>query len=267
MCDGVQVVGEYEQHLRRLHRRPNTIRAYTGRARLFVRARPDWRTMDTLALERWLDSRDLGANGRAWWVTLLRGFYRWAADAGVLGDDRAARGLVRPRVPDAIPRPAAAEDVVMAFDLAVGPYRRIVALMMFAGLRCCEVAGLRWADVDEAAGALYVVGKGGHTRWVPLHRDLVDELGPAGRSTEPVIGVTWDARQVSWRTRRYLRSVGITATSHQLRHSFATRGYAVTRDIMAVSKLLGHRDVKTTQVYVRVDDERLRATVDAITYR
>lgn len=51
-------------------------------------------------------------------------------------------------------------------------------------------------------------------------------------------------------------------TMHSLRHRFATRAYAVDRDVFAVQELLGHASPTTTRAYVLVDRKRLRATVD-----
>ena len=56
-----------------------------------------------------------------------------------------------------------------------------------------------------------------------------------------------------------------SATAHQLRHTFATTAYANTRDIMAVSALLGHASVATTQGYVGVPHASMRAAVAAAT--
>lgn len=259
------VLDEYEQHLRRHHRSARTRESYAWALGAFLEAN-DWQTVDTLTIERWLDTRDLSRASRAWWVSVLRGFYRWAVDRDLLASDRVARALVRPASPDYRPRPAPAADAVMALEMAGGPLRRALALMMWAGLRCCEVAQLRWASVDLPARAMYVEGKGGRTRWVPLHPALVGELLEQGRPGEPVIGVDWAADQVSRRVRAHLRRLGIVMTAHQLRHSFATQGYKGRSDLLAVSRLLGHRNVATTQVYVDVDAERLRATVESIDY-
>ncbi|WP_292702628.1 tyrosine-type recombinase/integrase, partial [Microbacterium sp. 69-10] len=52
-------------------------------------------------------------------------------------------------------------------------------------------------------------------------------------------------------------------TMHALRHAFATRTYNVNRDVFAVQQLLGHSSAATTQRYVQVSDDSLRALVEA----
>lgn len=53
-------------------------------------------------------------------------------------------------------------------------------------------------------------------------------------------------------------------TTHSLRHRYATRTYEATHDLLLVSKLLGHASVETTQRYVAMPDERLRAGLEAV---
>lgn len=57
--------------------------------------------------------------------------------------------------------------------------------------------------------------------------------------------------------------MGRAATAHQLRHRFASAAYRATHDIRSVQELLGHASVATTQVYVAVPGEALRAAVAA----
>lgn len=53
-------------------------------------------------------------------------------------------------------------------------------------------------------------------------------------------------------------------TAHSLRHRYATATWQATHDLLLVSKLLGHASVETTQVYVAMPDERLRAGMAAV---
>ncbi len=59
------------------------------------------------------------------------------------------------------------------------------------------------------------------------------------------------------------RALGFASSAHALRHRFATRAYAGTHDLLAVQRLLGHASPATTQIYVAVSDDALRAAVAA----
>ncbi len=51
---------------------------------------------------------------------------------------------------------------------------------------------------------------------------------------------------------------------HSLRHTFATLLYRGTRDLLLVSRALGHRDIRTTQRYAHVEDRRLVRAVNRL---
>lgn len=50
---------------------------------------------------------------------------------------------------------------------------------------------------------------------------------------------------------------------HSLRHRFATRAYAATRDVYSVQGLLGHASPTTTLVYVQIPDDAMRRAMMA----
>lgn len=52
-------------------------------------------------------------------------------------------------------------------------------------------------------------------------------------------------------------------TAHTLRHRMASTAYAATRDLLAVGAVLGHSRPETTQRYVRLPDDAVRAAVAA----
>lgn len=54
-------------------------------------------------------------------------------------------------------------------------------------------------------------------------------------------------------------------TFHCFRHTFATLQLFYGTDIYTVSKLLGHRELKTTQIYTKVVDDAKRRAVNKIT--
>ena len=53
-------------------------------------------------------------------------------------------------------------------------------------------------------------------------------------------------------------------TAHTLRHSFASHIYSKTQDILVISKLLGHTNLATTQIYAHLHDERLVEAIQVL---
>lgn len=190
--------------------------------------------------------------------TVYRGFYRWAHGMGYM-DEWIGEHLETVRVPVAEPRPA--PELVIARLLQCGDERVCFMAMLaaYAGLRASEVAQVHESDFDGYR--LLVHGKGGKQRLLPIrHAGLLACLesmrgyafpGPNGPMTPGHV------------TKLLSRALPGSWTAHTLRHRAATKAHDGTRDIFAVSKMLGHSRVETTQRYVRVGDDAIAAAMDA----
>jgi integrase len=162
-----------------------------------------------------------------------------------------------------VPRPA--PDGVWRAAIGDAPHR--VALMLRlaaeAGLRRGEIARVHASDVgrDRAGFTLLVHGKGGRERLIPVP----DALGSA-LVTEAAGGWVFPKGEQGHLTQEWVGELCTNAlprpwTLHTLRHSFATRAYAGSRDLRAVQLLLGHSSPAVTQRYVAVSDAALRAAM------
>lgn len=252
-----EVRGAYRVTLRRRNYSPGTIESRMSVVRRWLEhVGDDWKIADRELVESWLDECGVGPTTRYGRVSHLHQFYRWARREG-LTDADPTELVERPRLPHRLPRPARTGDVDFALTLADGEVLIILCLMVDAGLRCLEVAGLDWADVDMNRRTLHVVGKGGRHRTVGIPDRLAGVLGPREQRSGRVIGREITACRVSQLTNQYLRSVGISSTAHQLRHLYATRMLAATGgDIAAVQQSLGHASIMSTQLYAQVDPAR-----------
>src|SRR6476620_2422982 len=157
------------------------------------------------------------------------------------GGSRRSRTAPLVRVPRTLPRilsPGEADRLVGA--LRTHRDRAMVLAMLLAGLRRCEVLGLRFCDVQVADRRLAVVeGKGGHHRIVPAANRFFDELGaylhherPGGAQTDrlfvvlkgPRRGLPLSAEGLDEILAGARRRAGLEhATCHELRHTCLTR--------------------------------------------
>lgn len=172
-----------------------------------------------------------------------------------------------PRVTPAepLPRPTPDAELAAAMALADDRTRLVLRLAAEAGLRRGEIAQIHAHDLgrDLLGDELLVHGKGGKLRTVPLDAGLagaVRRRAAGGWLFPGGVDGHLSARRVGE------LAVGVLPapwTLHSLRHRFATRAHDATGDLVAVSRLLGHASVATTQRYVATGADRLRRVAAA----
>lgn len=147
-------------------------------------------------------------------------------------------------------------------------HRFLLALAYGAGLRVSEVINLRVRDVDCAELTVHVKqGKGRKDRMTVLPQRLVPDIRNlmAGKESADILFASERGGKLSARTaqkvfERSLQKAGIAkeATFHSLRHSFATHLLENGVDVRYVQTLLGHQNIRTTQVYTHVTNPSLK---------
>lgn len=188
-----------------------------------------------------------------------RSFFGWAVRHGHVDSDPTL--LLPPiRVDAGVPRPAPEHVVRGALADADARLVLMVLLAAYGGLRAHEIAQVHRRDLS--GDVLHVLGKGRKERIVPTSGDLLTRL-------QQLEGWAFPNRQHGGHitaghvSRLLSRGLPDGWTAHTLRHRMATTAYAGTGDLLAVQKLLGHSRPETTQRYVALDDERLRAAARA----
>jgi integrase len=148
--------------------------------------------------------------------------------------------------------------------------KRAALFSALTGLRFSDIQKLTWDEVrhSEASG-YYLQFHQQKTGGAETHFISDQALGLLGERHETEALIFPDLHYSAWeneKLRRWMVAAGIkkNCTFHSFRHTYATLQLSSGTDIYTVSKMLGHRDLKTTQIYAKVVDEKKRAAADKI---
>lgn len=130
------------------------------------------------------------------------------------------------------------------------------------GLRWSDINKLVWQEVQHSGEqGWYIRFRQKKTQGVetlPISKQARDLLGEKGENEERVFkGLKYSAWH-NVKLQQWMMKAGIskTITFHCARHTYATLQLTLGTDIYTVSKLLGHRELKTTQVYAKIIDKK-----------
>lgn len=214
-----------------------------------------------------------GTRRRRWGT--IRAFFRWLVDEGYLTADPVAR-FKSPQEPRSVPRALSGEEVTQLLgSLPDTRAKLIVSLMLYLGLRCCEVARLRYDDISD--DSVRVVGKGSHTRILPLLPEVRTAVGEyaagcANDRTGFVVrahhraarkGQGLSADTISGLVAQWMKDAGVQTgprdgrSAHSLRHSCATDMMKGGKHLRDIQRALGHSSLVTTERYLALEVEGL----------
>ena len=139
------------------------------------------------------------------------------------------------------------------------------------GLRWSDMINLRWGDIIYSDSELiwkivFTQVKTKSREWLPITQQAYDILGIRGdddiRIFKGLQYNVWTNRALA----EWVLEAGINkhVTYHVSRHTFATLLLTNNADIFTISKLLGHKDIATTQIYGKIIDIKKNTTVDLL---
>lgn len=151
-------------------------------------------------------------------------------------------------------------------------YPQIKSAFLFScltGLRRSDVLRLRWGDVHKQGEFTRIIFRQKKTKgqeYLDITAEAAELMGERGRSEDFVFTDVHTPTCTNRTIQEWVLRAGIDKkiTFHCARHTFATMMLDLGTDIYTVSKLLGHRDLSTTQRYVKVMDKNKQAAVAAI---
>jgi len=151
-------------------------------------------------------------------------------------------------------------------------YRECLTIIYAGGLRLLEGGRLQVADIDSGRMLLHIHGKGHWDRYVPLPAPILPRLraywqthrspvwlfpapprrGRPAPVTAPTGPVTRSSLQSAFRRAVQKSGMAKRASVHTLRHSYATHLLEAGVNLRIIQAILGHRSVRTTQIYTHL---------------
>lgn len=165
------------------------------------------------------------------------------------------------------PRYLTKEETQKLLSIAEGSVIYLpIAIALFTGMRQGEILRLLWQDIDFKFNNITVhISKTKKFRKVPLHAKLRKILEQFKKPN----GLVFDKslRILEWefsKLKRLMPKETKPFRFHDLRHTFASLMIRSGVDILTVSKLLGHADVKTTQIYSHLYQDHIQESMSKL---
>ncbi len=212
----------------------------------------------------------------------VRSFFKYLVISGILKDDPSEL-LEAPTVGEHLPEVLSTEEIdrmEAAIDLSKWEGQRnraIIEVLFSCGLRVSELVNLKFNDIFEREKFLRIIGKGDKERLVPISDSALHEIQlwlydrnlmkiKPGEQDYVFLnrrGAHLTRTMILIMIKRTAEEAGITKTvsPHTLRHSFATELLKGGADLRAIQEMLGHENIKTTQIYTHIDITTLRKEI------
>lgn len=287
----IRMYSDYLLFEKRVSRKTRDAYAYEASVLLsYARERGvDVSTIDFDALVSFMDYRkkcgQLDERTLSKVLSAIRSFFSYIVKEGYRKDNPAIL-LSRPKNHEYLPKTLSKEDVeelLLSFrgeedELMVRDYA-LFELIYSSGMRISEAITLDLSSFSREKSTINVVGKRNKERIVFIGRIAKNALCYYIDNVRPVLaarsrqhsealflgrtGSRLTRQAVHKRFHSHVLALGLDATVHTLRHSFATHMLENGADIRSLKEMLGHSDIKTTQVYTHLDTSELLNAFDS----
>lgn len=147
--------------------------------------------------------------------------------------------------------------------------RRAFLFSCLTGMRRSDILRITWADVFQQGDFTRIIFRQKKTKeqeYLDITPQAAELMGERGKSTDYVFTDVFTPDCTNKTIQNWVLRAGIDKkiSFHCGRHTFAVMMLELGTDIYTVSKLLGHRQLSTTQIYAKVLDKTKQAAVQRI---
>lgn len=212
----------------------------------------------------------------------IKSFYKYLKIEGLI-DNNPTLLLEGPRLGRKLPDVLSVEEIdamIAAIDMSKSEGQRnraIIETLYGCGLRVSELCNLEMDNINFKDAILMVTGKGDKQRLVPMSQTSIEEIKAwledrseiiLKHGEESILFVSRRGRRLTrvmvfYIVKQLAEAAGVrkTISPHTLRHSFATHLLEGGANLRAIQQMLGHESIATTEIYLHLDNTRLREEI------
>jgi site-specific recombinase XerD len=195
--------------------------------------------------------------------------------------------LKKPKKPQTLPRRLTFEDAQKIlftcwnydwrYNFEQSRNYAMMALFLFSGLRCNELRNLKNLDVNLLICNIFVEkGKGAKDRNIPVHyklkkilQDYICDRTRHKKNSPFLFTGVRSNYQLSYKDilrmcKKISASAGIYFTPHSLRHTFGSVSIEQGLDVVKLKEIMGHSDISSTMIYLKMSSKNLQESVDKL---
>ena len=211
------------------------------------------------------------------YLSSIRVFFNFLIEVGEVQTNPALL-IKTPKVERDLPKTIDFDDLKKMMTINSTQYKELRAVLMIellysCALRVSELVGINFEDIDMDEGFVKVMGKGGKARFSPMGQTTIDVLKRYIKQRPScatnALFINQNNTRISTRTvqnvvkKRALQvGISINVHPHMLRHAAATHFLQSSHDLRTVQEFLGHKSIKSTQVYTHLDFLELSKVYD-----
>ena len=240
-----------------------------------------------------LSNKGLAASTRARKISSIKSFYKFLFEEKLRNDNPTLQ-IKQPKLTNKLPKTLSESDVEKMLQVAKNFGKSdsdkirnqcLLELLYATGMRVTELLSLPVSVANHNSKMLYITGKGGKERLVPLSIDAQnclrkwlsewDKIAKLQKKTngEEIVYLFPSKKKTGHLTRiwfyKLIKEIALKASlnpmvvsPHTLRHAFATHLLANGADLRVIQTFLGHSDISSTEIYTHVLTHRLKDLVE-----
>ena len=210
-------------------------------------------------------------------LSSIRGLFSYLLRNDLVSENFAER-VVSPKLSQELPKTIDFEQINKMMQLKSNRLDELrdvamIELMYSCALRVSELVGVNIADVDVTEGFVKIMEKGAKARYSPVGQSAIEAikryLSKRPPSDSDALFVNQKQNRISVRSvqntvKKRALDAGITFSvhPHMIRHAAATHFLQSSHDLRSVQEFLGHKSIKSTQVYTHLDFLELSKVYD-----